>query len=341
LVGKKKFEPIHGCALPVRLTSERQPRKLIPKMEEVLAGHQKEQRDLQARVTQKKKNATKKTRKGVNDECSKLERELEERQSAELKALNLESVTAEMDQLEVNDQSVETSNEEKERSEVAKETVETERVKDEPDIKISIASEQRSQNPPKKLNRQKARLARRVAEQEAQAAQAAEEAANLPNLREQEMAAIQQHLETHGLREISIRPDGHCLYSAVAAVLPAGKVSTMATDMKPYQVIRTSTASFISDHADDFVAFLEEPLETYVGKIKDTAEWGGQLELQAIARAYAVQINVLQADGRVEKIEPETKSGEDPVWLAYYRHSYGLGEHYNALKKTTEGELPR
>jgi OTU domain-containing protein 6 len=305
-------------------------------MEEILARHRKEQRDLQARVTQKKKNATKKTRKGVNDECNTLERELEERQNAELKASNLESVTAEMEQLEVNDHSVETSNEEKECSEVAKETVDTEKeVKDEPDIKISIASGQRSQNPPKRPNRQKARLARRAAEQEAQAVQAAEEAADLPDLREQEMTTMQQHLATHGLREISIRPDGHCLYSAVATVLPAGKFSTMATDMKPYQVIRTSTASFISDHADDFVAFLEEPLETYVGKIKDTAEWGGQLELQAIARAYAVQINVLQADGRVEKIEPEANSGEDPVWLAYYRHSYGLGEHYNALTKTS------
>jgi len=70
-----------------------------------------------------------------------------------------------------------------------------------------------------------------------------------------------------------------------------------------------------------------------VGKIKDTAEWGGQLELQAIARAFAVQVNVLQADGRVEKIESETGSKDDPVWLAYYRHSFGLGAHYNALKK--------
>ncbi|KAI9873585.1 MAG: hypothetical protein M1823_007884, partial [Watsoniomyces obsoletus] len=93
---------------------------------------------------------------------------------------------------------------------------------------------------------------------------------------------------------------------------------------------------FISKHADDFTAFLEEPLEAYVKKIKETAEWGGQLELQAISRAYHVDINILQADGRVEKIECEEdgdgSKGTD-VWLAYYRHNFGLGEHYNALTK--------
>src|ERR1700761_1940279 len=53
-------------------------------MEETLARHRKEKRDLQARITQKKKNATKKTRKGVNDECERLERELAEKHQAEL-----------------------------------------------------------------------------------------------------------------------------------------------------------------------------------------------------------------------------------------------------------------
>ncbi len=44
-------------------------------------------------------------------------------------------------------------------------------------------------------------------------------------------------------------------------------------------------------------------------------------------------INVLQADGRVEKIESGLESETGSIWLTYYRHSFGLGEHYNALKK--------
>src|SRR5215468_11083523 len=57
-------------------------------MEELLAKHRKEQRELQARMTQKRKSATKKTRKGVNDECEALERELNEQQQAEMASLN-------------------------------------------------------------------------------------------------------------------------------------------------------------------------------------------------------------------------------------------------------------
>ena len=57
-------------------------------MEELQAKHRKELKDLQALVTQRKKSASKKTRKGVNDECAKLEAELKERQEQEVAELN-------------------------------------------------------------------------------------------------------------------------------------------------------------------------------------------------------------------------------------------------------------
>jgi len=84
---------------------------------------------------------------------------------------------------------------------------------------------------------------------------------------------------------------------------------------------------------------LEEPLDTYAAKIRDTAEWGGQLELSALANAYGVEIKVVQ-DGRTEVVRPlEDGEGEGEelktLWLAYYRHGYGLGEHYNSLRKTS------
>ena len=60
-------------------------------MDELLAKHRKEQKDLQGRITQKKKSATKKTRKGVNDDCERMQRELTERQQAEIAELNGES----------------------------------------------------------------------------------------------------------------------------------------------------------------------------------------------------------------------------------------------------------
>lgn len=316
-------------------------------MDELLAKHRKEQRDLQSKITQKKKSATKKTRKGVNDDCAELERQLRERQLGEIAALNNDCTPSITDELDC-------------------ETLKFEETNDKPnghlnnenppnpegrlsrvgasdlshgleDLSIRDGTEHSRQ--PKKPNRQKARLAKRAADQEALATRAAEEAADLPDLREAERAAMLKEFEKHGLREREIRPDGHCLYSAVADQLkeigvglkPQLMVQTMEGD--DYRVVRHTAAEFISQNPDDFVPFLEEPLDEYTHKIRDTAEWGGQLELLALAKAYGVEINVVQGISRIEKIVPEMSTEGRTIWLAYYRHNFGLGEHYNSLRK--------
>ncbi len=294
---------------------------------ELRAKHRREQKDLQGRITQKRKNATKKTRKGVNDECEALERDLKQRQQSEIEALHSSSVGDAIQNLGLDIE---------DGPDQAETTVGllVKSVSFDATAQDKSEEAQPAQQRSKKPNRQKERLARRAAEQEAQVATAAEEAANMPNLRYQEMTAMNNQLKQHDLDETFIQPDGHCLYSACAHGLNPDEVKKSGPHSPPYQNVRYAAADFISQHADDFVPFLEEPLDSYVKKIKQTAEWGGQLELQAIARAYHVNINVLQADGRVEKIESGAESKGNDVWLAYYRHSFGLGEHYNALKRS-------
>jgi OTU domain-containing protein 6 len=296
-------------------------------MEEILARHRKEKRDLQAKITQKKKNATKKTRKGVNDECERLERELAEKQQAELEALEpaKETQIAEsLEELAIDDASTMPNGE----SNTAPE---------DPGQANHLQPTPIDQPRQKKPNRQKARLARRAAEQEVEAAAAAEEASHLPNLREQEISAMKEQMQKLDLSETLIRPDGHCLFSACAHSMPLDLLVSRSGEVgkEPYQNVRYAAADFMASHPDDFAAFMEEPLDSYVRKIRDTAEWGGELELQAIARSFHVDINVLRANGQVEKIRSGSDDRDDakPIWLAYYRHSFGLGEHYNALKK--------
>jgi OTU domain-containing protein 6 len=322
-------------------------------MEELLSKHRKEQKDLQGRITQKKKSATKKTRKGVNDECEQLQRDLSEKQQAEIAQLNgdpsenLEDLSLEDDQP--------ADDEDSKQDKPAEEPQQAE-----PTAQSTPEPSNASQ--PKKPNRQKARLARRAAEQAAQSAAAAEEAATQTNYRGDEQEVMDAVFKKLGLKEIEVTPDGHCLYSAVAKQLdesglglrpdpsrivlqPAtqSRVDTVASPQHDgYRAVRAVTADFIMEHKEDFEAFMEEPLESYTRKIKLTAEWGGQLELQAIARAYGVEINVVQKDGRMEKIESgdsdsfgEEEKRKRVIWLAYYRHTYGLGEHYNALVKMT------
>ncbi|KAJ5476585.1 hypothetical protein N7475_002314 [Penicillium sp. IBT 31633x] len=322
-------------------------------MEELLSKHRKEQKDLQGRITQKKKSATKKSRKGVNDECEQLQRDLSEKQHTEIAQLNGDLAEG-IEELKLEDG-------QPADDEDLKETNPTEEAQ-EAQLAAESTPESSSASQPKKPNRQKARLARRAAEQAAQSAAAAEEAATQTNYRGNEQGIMDAAFKKLGLKEIEVTPDGHCLYSAVAKQLdesglglrpdpsrivlqPAtqSRIDTVASPQHDgYRAVRAVTADFITEHKEDFEAFMEEPLESYTRKIKLTAEWGGQLELQAIARAYGVDINVVQSDGRMEKVESGDSDSFDEeekrrrvIWLAYYRHTYGLGEHYNALVKNS------
>lgn len=321
-------------------------------MEELQAKHRKEQRDLQARITQKKKNATKKTRKSVNDECDRLQQELKARQELEIAQLNGDAVvstTQNLDTLTLDDDRELTP---------ANTTTEASDANETPTPAPAPTQGDNETTRSKKPNRQKARLARREAERVAQAEIAAEEAAKQTDHRGNEKEVMEAAFKRLGLQEVEINPDGHCLYSAIAhqldnlglglkpdparIVLQPSTLSRVDTVSSPkhdgYRAVRAVTADYITEHKDDFVPFMEDPLDEYVKKIRLTAEWGGQLELQAIARAYNIEINVLQGDGRVEKIESGSEPDDDQVkriWLAYYRHTYGLGEHYNALAQKT------
>ncbi|CAD0090622.1 unnamed protein product [Aureobasidium mustum] len=111
------------------------------------------------------------------------------------------------------------------------------------------------------------------------------------------------------------------------------RADDIASTLEPYKVVRQAAAEYIEANPNDFTPFLEEPLDYYIYKIKNTGEWGGQLELTALAKKYSVAISVLQGDGRVEEINPDADAEVKQLWLAYYRHGFGLGEHYNSLRK--------
>ena len=302
-------------------------------MEELQKKHRQELKDLQSRITQKKKSATKKTRKGVNNECSELERQLKERHEQELSALTGQE-NPEFDQVFPAEDTEESS------------LQDTSKDIDDPMSSLSVSTPAVPNGHAKKPNRQKARLARRAAEQEAAAEQAQKEAADLPNLRKQELKAMREAYTMRGLKEHDIRSDGHCLYAAVADQLedaelglkPKIEITTIQDDSKPttksvgYKIPRQVAAEYISQNPDDFVPFLEEPLDSYVKTIRDTGEWGGHLEILALAKAYGVDINVLRGDGQVDKIECGSDNAPAQLWLAYYRYSFGLGEHYNSLR---------
>ncbi|KAF2133777.1 cysteine proteinase, partial [Dothidotthia symphoricarpi CBS 119687] len=305
-------------------------------LEALQTRHRKEQRDLVSRTTQKKKQASKKTRKGVNDECERLERELKEQQEAEIAAMNGEVTQRENEADQETEEDVDVV-------EGVQDLNVNERVMPKEDAAQDEDEDVGGSGKKKKPNRAKARLARRDAERDALVRAAEIEAKSLPNPREQERTRMSSQLEAHKLALHEIRADGHCLYAAVA-----DQLNTRELGLEPsipvaiadeentgeYKKVRYAAADWIQAHADDFSGFTEDPLPEHVRKIRETGEWGGHLELLALARTYGVRICVLHSDGRVDKIEPEGEdTGREEIWLGYYLHSHGLGEHYNSLRK--------
>lgn len=332
-------------------------------MEDLLAKHRKEARDLQAKITQKKKSATKKTRKGVNDECDRLQSELSERHQAEIAQLNGEpdqSVVDSLDDMNL-DGVIDSKQSKSKQSEDITEMNDTLKPPSSSQTTAATESQTTAAARTKKPNRHKARKERRAAEQAAMAEAAAEEAAKQPDRRGTEREVMNAEFEQRNLREIEIQPDGHCLFSAVAVQLEA-----LGAGLKPdpsrivldtstlaridgvtsaqhdgYRAVRAVTADYLTANRDDFEGFIDEPFDAYTRKIKLTGEWGGHVELMAMARAYGVNINIIRAGQGVEEISWEDNTpkvngetdDEKAIWLAYYHHTYGLGEHYNALMK--------
>ncbi|KAF3905886.1 hypothetical protein AA313_de0209223 [Arthrobotrys entomopaga] len=322
-------------------------------MEDLLTLHRKQLRDLQSVITQKKKSATKKTRRGVNDDCERLERELKEKQAAEIETLNQQlnpdaittNESLEDDGKEIPPAtSVEPENETTSATIAAKlqETAIDDPTDPTNHERLSTPDITNSNTGPKKQSRQKARLARRAAQIDELTEQAKQEAAAMPDLRAIEAERMQTLFKDNGLTEVQIAPDGHCLYSAFAVGLEDSGIALATQDSgqarskkRPYTFTRKAAGDYISSHPDDFTPFLEdgETLDSHVNKVQNTAEWGGQMELLALAKEYGVTVKIVQAEGVGVTAMNEDDGGKGDVWLAYHRRGYGLGEHYNALRK--------
>mmetsp|Transcript_29276 Transcript_29276/g.49187 ORF Transcript_29276/g.49187 Transcript_29276/m.49187 type:complete len:354 (+) Transcript_29276:142-1203(+) len=151
-----------------------------------------------------------------------------------------------------------------------------------------------------------------------------------------EEQAMQAMLSGAELRMCDVKADGHCLYRSLEMQMPASD----------YLQIRATCAAHLRAHADQFAAFAEgcegeEGFAKYCDQVEGSAEWGGHLELQALSAAlkrcikvYSVGMPLLQFG---EEFAAEGE-GTETLHLAYLKHYFGLGEHYNAVVAAEESE---
>ncbi|KAK7207720.1 hypothetical protein BZA70DRAFT_272049 [Myxozyma melibiosi] len=308
--------------------------------EELQARHRKEQRELVATVTSLKKSATKgekRKKKEVLAKCEQMERDLAARHFAEVQAFEEGGEGAE--------EPVEKEAEEEEEEE--EEEVSTDQLLAQLSLAIkttpaedstaasSVTDESESGRSKSKKNRQKDRLARRKAAQEELSAAAAAEAAQTPDLRKIEMENVRALTEKLGLVEYDITPDGHCLFASLADQLAQRhKIKTTISELRKRAAdhMRTDPDTFTPFMFDEATLTMRE-LEPYCAELESTAIWGGDMEILAIAREFDCPVNVVMSGRARMRMNEDGKKAE--LWVAFYKHSYGLGEHYNSLRDRT------
>ncbi|KAG0223731.1 OTU domain-containing protein 6B [Actinomortierella wolfii] len=304
--------------------------------EELQARHRKELKDLQAKVMALKKTATKgdkKKKKEVQAEVAQLEKEISLRHKKEEKdararapppaATSNDSATGKAeDQAE-------------EEDDFDPNDIPIDHLIIEPAAKPTV-QQQQQQPAQKKPNRQKLRKDRKAQQLKELQDQAEKEAANQVDMKEIERKAIEELARVMELEIKDITADGHCLYNAIADQLAQhyNKAATVKS-------LRSETAKYMREHADDFVPFLTnkqgdmltgEEFEMYLKELEESAVWGGQPELLALSRVHKVPIWVVQMGSPTIKLSADDYPTQTPLMVSYHRHMYGLGEHYNSLR---------
>lgn len=284
-------------------------------MEELLAAHRKQNKDLQNQITGMKKQATKSTRKQVVAKCEQLQTDLKLKQEQEIAELNGDS------------------NEDEVTPEQLLAQLSLESQTSEPVASTPVPT----QEPKKRRNRQKEKLAKREAEIEKMKEEARKEAALQPNLQKIEQDAIDQFCEINKVKQIDIKPDGHCLFASILDQLqirhPKFNESYPGCDI--YK-LRSLSCDYIRAHKDDFIPYLFDEttmqiqnIDEYTKEMETTAKWGGEIEILALSKVFDCSISIMFSDRPQQKFNDTGKLPE--LKLVYYKHSYSLGEHYNSL----------
>jgi len=247
---------------------------------------------------------TRKRKKEVNDEIAKLEADLEQKHKTEL-------LTLETKEISLNGASEDASNNEDTKNcdnDTANNDVEAE-IKG---PRISKAQKRRD----KKAEKEKQHLLD-IERQEQE---------NLTGKRNVEQETISRLLEGRGLSLFEVPSDGDCMFAGLVHQL------SLQGETKSVSELRQDTAKEMRNNSDHYLPFLSltpTQFQVYCNKMATTPEWGGQVELLALANILSKPIEVIQAEGSPMIIGEHFTAPK--LILTYHRHAYGLGEHYNSV----------
>lgn len=191
---------------------------------------------------------------------------------------------------------------------------------------------------PSRAQKRREQRAREEREREERIAAELEALGETERMEEERLLA--ERLAGMGLRVSEVKADGHCLFRAI------GEQVCLEEPEGGFWDLRRRAVAFMRAHPDDFLPFAaglleqaertgttaEEAFGKYCDRMETSAEWGGQLELQALSRVLGVRIRVVSADMPTVEMEPGEDGGDSVATVAFLRHAFGLGDHYNSTK---------
>jgi len=197
---------------------------------------------------------------------------------------------------------------------------------------------QRAQRKKEKGAKKRQNRASKEAEREAAREQERLEAG--PSAREVELEAIERRLKAckPPLQVLEVAADGNCLYRSVADQLrrlrPELHEWTLPAN-RAHEEVRSICASSLREREETYSPFAElkdnEDFAGYCDRVEHSCDWGGHLELRALADALQAPIHVYRAEEDALVLGGESNDGGAPLKVAYHRHYYALGEHYNSV----------
>jgi OTU domain-containing protein 6 len=205
---------------------------------------------------------------------------------------------------------------------------------------------ERIEHKKEKAKKKKDKKAQKEKEREEEKVNILAAAAGIKTLRDIEIEALGIQLNSLQLSVRDVPSDGHCLYRAIADQLRLLSLPVSPSITEEYGVIldfknlRKIAANHLRSHREQFAPFIcsdtdSTHFDEYCHKVESEAlaEWGGQIEIRALAEALGVEICVHSADSAPLHMSPDGSShwGERPVLLSFHRHLFNLGEHYNSL----------
>jgi len=145
-------------------------------------------------------------------------------------------------------------------------------------------------------------------------------------------------LEYDGIRTIvEMDSDGNCLFRSLSDQLYWDHGAK-------HEEIRSEVCDFMESHEEEFSVFLvlddddedASDFKSYIESMRESGEWGGNLELVAAARLYRRKIKVFSLTAAYTIDHDSTQKSSGPDLMV----SYHDNDHYNSLRDSNGKKPP-